>query len=308
MLESSITFLRCVRCGSKLELDIFRLDKEIEEGILECKKCTLVFPVIEKIPFLWDDFSKYLSFRKILGGKLYQLSNTEKMRKFLKSSLSKTIRCNDDRTALEERWSKIYQNSKRSKFYSLIKKNLNSIEKSKLVLEYGCSIGIMTSSLADCHNMVFGIDRSFSALRYAKKSSKNNLEYIVADSMSPIFGKLQFDLVLALNVLELMEPVEIIKQVSKQISTGYFVISDPYDFDRGTKSVKKFVDEFTLRTNLENLGFKISSKTKKPSFLPWNLKINPRATLNYKSDLIICKKPNPSQVKLQTRKIVVQNS
>jgi len=54
MLESTVTFLRCVRCGSKLELDVFKLDKEIEEGILECKKCTLVFPIIEKIPFLWD--------------------------------------------------------------------------------------------------------------------------------------------------------------------------------------------------------------------------------------------------------------
>ena len=294
MLESSITFLRCIRCGSKLELDVFKFDKEIDEGILECKKCRLIFPIIEKIPFLWDDFSKYLSCRKMLGGKLYQICDTRKMKKILKVSLSKTIRCDEDRTMIEERWSKIYQNSKSSKFYSLIKKNLSSIKKSKLVLEYGCSIGIMASFLADRHDMVFGVDRSFSALRYAKKSSKNNLEYIVADSLSPIFGKSQFDLVLALNILELIEPVEIMKHVSKQITTGYFVISDPYDFDRGVKSVKKFVDEFTVRANLENLGFKISSKTKKPSFLPWNLKLNPRATLNYKSDLIICKKSNNS--------------
>ncbi len=290
MLESTVTFLRCVRCGSKLELDVFKLDKEIEEGILECKKCTLVFPIIEKISFLWDDFSKYLSFRKVLGGKLYRLTNTEKMKSFLKSSLSKTIQTNDDRTALEERWSKIYQNNQSSKFYSLMKKNFASIKRSKLVLEYGCSIGIMTSFLADSHDMVFGIDRSFSALRYAKKSLKNNLDYIISDFPSPVFGRLQFDLILALNVLELMEPLELLKQVSKQISAGYFIISDPYDFDRGTSSVKKPVDEQTLRSNLQNLGFKISSKTKKPSFLPWNLKLNPRATLNYKSDLIIAKK------------------
>ena len=289
MLEFSLEFLRCVRCGSKLELDIFQLDKEIEEGILECKKCKLTFPIIEKIPILWDDFSKYLSSRKILGGKLYQLTTSGKMKKFLKFSLSKTIRNRDDRTALEERWSKIYQNSKSSKFYSLIKKNLDSI-KSKLVLEHGCSIGIMTSYLADSHDMVFGIDRSFSALRYAKKSSRPNLDYIVADSLSPVFGKLQFDLVLALNVLELIEPLELLKHVSKQISKGYFVISDPYDFDRGVNSVRKSFDESTLRTNMKNLGFKISTKTKKPSYLPWNLKLNPRATLNYKVDLLIGRK------------------
>ncbi len=212
------------------------------------------------------------------------------MKKFMKFSLSQTNQITDDRTALEERWSKIYQNNKSSKFYSIIKKNLNFITKSKLVLEYGCSIGIITSSLADCHEMVFGIDRSFSALRYAKKSSKNNLDYVVADSLSPVFGKLQFDLILALNILELVEPLDLLKQVSKQISSGYFVISDPYDFDRGKNSVKKPIDESILRTNLSNLGFKISTKTKNPSYIPWNLKLNPRATLNYKVDLIICKK------------------
>lgn len=289
MLESSLEFLRCVRCGSELSLDVFKLDKEVEEGILECKKCNLEFPIIEKIPILWDDFPKYLSSRKTLGGKLYQLSHTEPLKKFLKSSLSKINQVGDDRTALEERWSLIYQNSKKTSFYSLIQKNLNSIKKLNLVLEYGCSIGIMTLSLAESHNMVFGIDRSFSALRIAKKSFKNNLDYVVADFLSPVFGKLQFDLVLALNVLDLIEPIEFLNHVSKQITAGYFVLADPYDFDRGINSVKKHLDESTLRTNLQNLGFKISPKTKNPSYIPWNLKLNSRATLNYKVDFIIAK-------------------
>lgn len=289
MLEHTLEFLRCVGCGSKLELDTLQMKKEIEEGILECKKCSLAFPIIEKIPILWDDFSKYLSHRKVLSGQLYQLSKTEKMKSFLKSSLSKTIPT-DDRTAMEDRWSKIYQNSMHTKFYSLIRNNLDSLPKSNLVLEHGCSIGTVTSSLADSNNTVFGIDRSFSALRFAKKTFKYNLDYVVADSLSPVFGKLQFDLVIALNILELIEPLELLKHVSKQITFGYFVISDPYDFDRGVNSVKKSLDEFTLRTNLEKFGFKISAKTKNPSYLPWNLKLNSRAVLNYKVDLVIGKK------------------
>ena len=290
MLESSLQFLRCVRCNSELELNAFKLGQEIEEGILECKKCNLEFPVIEKIPILWDDFSKYLSFHKILGGKLYQLVQTESLKKFLKFSLSKANRVSDDRTALEERWSLIYQNSKSSKFYSSIKNNLNFIKKSNLVLEYGCSIGTMTSFLAESHKMVFGIDRSFTALRYAKNLYKNNLDYVVADFLSPVFGNLQFDLILALNVLELVEPAELLNHVSKQISTGYFIITDPYDFDRGVNSVKKPLDETTLRMNLKNLGFKIMFKTKIPSDISWNLKLNSRATLNYKVDFVIGKK------------------
>ncbi|AFS83289.1 methyltransferase domain-containing protein [Candidatus Nitrosopumilus sediminis] len=289
MLESSLEFLRCVRCGSKLELNAFKLDKEIEEGILECKKCNLEFPIIDKIPVLWDDFTAYISPRKKLGSKLYQSLENQHLKKFLKSSLSKNPH-NEDRTELEERWSKIYENSRNSKFYSLIKGSIDNLPKSDLVLEHGCSIGIMTSYLADSNKMVFGVDRSFSALQIAKKSYKNNLDYFIADSLSSVFGKLQFSLILALNILELIEPMELLKHMSKQISSGYLVISEPYDFDRGTNSVRKPLDEFTLRTTLNEFDFKITAKTKKPSYLPWNLKLNPRATLNYKVDFIIGKK------------------
>lgn len=289
MLESSLEFIRCVRCGAKLELEVLNQNQEIEEGILECKKCNLQFPIIEKIPVLWDDFSEYLSSRKILGGKLYQTTQNKKLKSFLRNSLLKNSP-NDDRSALEERWSKIYQTSKNSKFYSMIKQNLKPHSKTNLVLEYGCSIGIITSHLADFSNFVFGVDRSFSALRHAKKTQKNNLDYIVADSLSSVFGLTKFDLIIALNILELIEPQEFLKQVSNQISNGILVISDPYDFDRGIHSVKNPLDEYSLRTKMEEFGFKISAKTKKPSFIPWRLKLNSRAILDYKVDLVIGKK------------------
>ena len=290
MHEFSLNLLRCVRCGSKLELDVFKKETEIDEGILECKKCTLCFPIIKKIPIIWDDFSKYISERMMLGGKLFNFASHDKMKKFLKHTLSISKRNTDDRTTLEERWSRIYQNSQKSKFYSIIKNELDTVPKSKLVLEYGCSIGIMTSFLANSNQNVFGIDRSFSAISVAKKIQKDNLDYFVADLMSDVFGNTKFDLILALNVLELVEPKDLLQYISQQIPTGHFVISDPYDFDRGKNSVKKPLDELTLRTSLDELGFTISVKTKKPSYLTWNLKLNPRSTLNYKVDLIIAKK------------------
>lgn len=290
MHEFSLNFLRCIRCGSKLELDVFKKETEIEEGILECKKCTLCFPIIKKIPIIWDDFSKYISERMMLGGKLFHSVSHDKMKKFLKHSLSISKRNTDDRTTLEERWSNIYQNSQKSKFYSIIKNELDAIPKSKLVLEYGCSIGILSNFLADSNQTVFGIDRSFSAISVAKKTQKDNLDFFVADLMSDIFAEIKFNLILALNVLELVEPKDLLQHISKQIPKGNFVISDPYDFDRGKNSVKKPIDELALRTSLEELGFAISNKTKKPSYLTWNLKLNPRTILNYKVDLIIAKK------------------
>jgi 2-polyprenyl-3-methyl-5-hydroxy-6-metoxy-1,4-benzoquinol methylase/uncharacterized protein YbaR (Trm112 family) len=290
MYESSLNFLRCVRCGSKLEIDVFRKEKEIEEGILECKKCSMCFPIIQKIPVLWDDFSKYISERMMLGGKLFRSVSNSKMKKFLKHALSNSKRNTDDRTTLEDRWSKIYQKSQKSKFYSVIKNELSVLPKSNLILEYGCSIGIISSILANSNQNVFGIDRSFSAISIAKKTQKENLDYFVADLMSDVFGKTKFDLILALNVLELVEPEDLLKHISQQISNGVLVISDPYDFDRGKYSVKKPLDEFALRTFLEKMGFTISTKTTRPSYLTWNLKINSRSTLNYKVDLIIANK------------------
>jgi len=287
--EFSLDYLRCIKCNSKLELDVFKKQNEIEEGLLECKKCKSLYPIIEKIPILWEDFPNYISNRRKLGGRLVN-SVSIKMKKFLKHSLSRKIPNVEDRTNLEERWANIYQNSKRSRFYSKIKRELEILPKSKLVLEYGCSIGIMSPFLAESNQFVFGVDRSFKAIKIATSKSKDNLDYFVADSLSPIFGKTKFDLILALNLLELIEPAEFLKQISSQIQNGTLIITDPYDYDRGKNSVKNPFDENTLRQNLKNLKFKITSKTSNPSNISWNLKLNPRTTLNYKVDLVVAKK------------------
>ncbi len=282
-------YLRCIRCSSKLELDVFKKQIEIEEGILECKNCHSLYPIVEEIPILWDDFANYISNRRMLGGKLVK-SSSMKMKKFLKNSLTRNSKGIEDRTNLEERWSAIYQNSQRSRFYSIIKNKLRKLPNFGLVLEYGCSIGIMSSFLADSNQTVFGIDRSFSAIKLAKKKSRENLDYFVADSTSPIFGKTNFELIVALNLLELIEPVDFLKQISGQIHNGFLVISDPYDYDRGKNSIKNPLDEYTLRQNLKNLGFKIMQNTDNPSEISWNLNLNPRTKLNYKVDLVVAKK------------------
>ena len=290
MLESTFHLLKCTSCASKLDLDVLAFENEIQEGILTCVKCGLKYPIIEKIPIMWNNFPRYLSTRKSLGGHLYKNVKQKKMKEFVKSSLSDLTYAKEDLHVVEERWSKIYQNSKTSKFYSVMKKYLNDIPKSKWVLEHGCSVGLLSSHLAEIHENVLGIDRSFSALKIAKKSSKNNLDFVLADSLSSIFGQSKFNLVIGLNVLELVEPHQFLDHISKQISSGYLFISDPYDFERGSKSVKVPIDEKTLRSLIKNLGLKISTKTLSPSYISWNLKINPRTTLNYKVDLIVAKK------------------
>ena len=290
MLESTHAILRCVNCGSKLELEILESSSEIDEGFLACVKCGMQFPIIERIPIMWNDFSSYLSERKSLSGYLYKNIRHKKLKNYLKDALSGIIFTKEDRHIVEERWSEIYQNSKTTKFYSEMKKHLDAIPKSEWVLEHGCSIGLLASYLSKKHDHVLGVDRSFSALKIAKKSLKDNLDFVLSDSLSGALGQFQFNLVLGMNVLELIEPTEFLKLVSKQISSGHLFISDPYDFERGSNSVKTRINEKTLRSQIENLGFEISASTVDPSYISWILKINPRATLSYEVDLIIAEK------------------
>ena len=95
---------------------------------------------------------------------------------------------------------------------------------------------------------------------------------------------------LALNLLELVEPVELLNIMFKQVNHGYIIISDPYDYDRGKNSVRTPLYENDIRKKFHNLGMSIMYNTKNPNSFSWNLKINKRTTLNYKVDLVIGKK------------------
>ena len=212
------------------------------------------------------------------------------MKSFVKKSLSKIHKKVEDRSEIEKRWVKIYQNSKESKFYSKIKKQLDLIPKQKFVLEHGCSIGNISKHLAKKHETVFGIDRSFSAISEAKKIKNKNLDFFVADSLEHPFARQKFGLILGLNLLEIIEPQKFLKILSKQMKKGTILLSDPYDYERANYSVKNQLNETQIRRTLQKNGFKITHNTKKPSNIPWNLTLNPRAELQYKVDLIIAKK------------------
>ena len=291
MLESSLEFLGCPRCGSALEMNAFGPDAEIMEGIMQCRRCLLQFPVVQGIPILWDDPAGYLSCRRTLGGRLYRLAATPQLKEFLKACMSGSVKPDPakpgpDMTALEDRWTGIYQNSRDSEFYSVLKTALGSVPGSGPVLEHGCSIGIMASHLADSHDVVLGADRSFGALMHARKHRRGNLDYVVADSLSRVFDRQKFDLVLAMNILNIVDPFRLLRHISGQIDCGHVMISDPYDYDRSTVPVQK-IDTRALRTGLEGLGFEISPDTREPSYIPWHLRINERTTMQYMVDLVV---------------------
>ena len=289
LLDFTEKYLRCVKCGSNLSVDSLVSETEIQEGFLNCIQCKAVYPIISSVPFMLDDLSLYFSIRMSLGGKLLLLSKSDKMKLFVKDVLRKINRVSDDTSALEEKWVGIYKHSMRSQFYSKIKNLTHKLPVSDLVLEHGCSIGQVSRESAKRNLHVFGIDKSFYGILEAKKHQRKNSDFIVADSLNTPFGKQRFDLVIALNLLDIVEPHQLLQKITRQ-SKKFLILSDSYDFERGKNSVKLKTSPEELRLIVKNSGFKLIQHTAKPSYIPWNLNVNSRLRLDYKVDLIIAQK------------------
>jgi len=282
--------LFCIKCNGTLDLEILNEASEITEGFLYCKKCHMKFPIIAKIPIMLENLPQFLENRSSLGGFLLKSSLTKNMKQFIKHIMSKIKKSNTDFFDTEKRWTKIYLSNKNSSFYKSIKSHLSQIPQKEFVIEYGSSIGVISNSLGLKHSNVFGIDTSFSALLEAKRNSQKNCEYVLSNVLLHPFGKKKFDLIIALNLFELVEPLSLLNTISSQIRNGSIFLSDPYDYDRGKNSVKHPLNEKQIRKTLHQKNFVITKKTKVPSNITWNLKINDRTNLIYKVDIIHARK------------------
>ena len=291
MNRNNSQFIFCIKCKGKLSLEILdERESVIKEGFFSCSKCNSKYPIISKIPILVEDLTQFFTNRPFLGKWLIKSSLTNTMKKFIKKNIPIIPKSEFDLSANEAFWTEIYRNNKRSIFYKNIKSQLSKLPPKNFVVEYGSSIGTISNMLALKHKQVFGIDKSFFALVEASKKSPENCTHILSDVIKHPFGTKKFDLVVALNLFDIVEPSLLIKTISKQISNGLIFLSDPYDYNRGKNSVKKPLDENQIRLTLNQNGFEITKNTKKPTKITWNIKFNDRISINYKVDIIIARK------------------
>lgn len=190
---------------------------------------------------------------------------------------------------LKKKWVGIYRNSRRSKFYARIRNLAMHLPASDFVLEHGCSIGHVAREYAKRNSLVFGIDKSFFSILEAKRNQRGNSDFVVADSLNHPFGNKKFDLVLALNLLDIVEPRQLIKVMTRQ-SGRFLVLSDPYDFERGKGSVKSTISPEEIRSIIRKSRFGLIYGTTSAQFIPWKLSMNSRLSLNYKVDLLVARR------------------
>ncbi len=144
------------------------------------------------------------------------------------------------------------------------------ISKSDLVLECACGTGIMTRIIAPKCRKIVATDFSKKMLRQAKRKLRNhkNIKYRYADITDLKFRDGAFDVVVAANVIHLLnEPEKAMSELHRVVKSGGVILIPTYISQEANSSAiitklfnkmgANFQNEFdmvTYRTFFEKMG------------------------------------------------------
>ncbi|MGI0022891.1 MAG: class I SAM-dependent methyltransferase [Nitrososphaeraceae archaeon] len=313
MKEKITLDLRCVNrtCKKgKLDLDsILQVRDDCIEGFLSCKYCNSEYLILDGVPLLVENFSKYASQRINTFGKWIVNCKSSRIKSYLKSEGLKihgpTM---SDRYEENSRWYDSYLHFRYDfppgdRLLSLLKKEIKPDNIYKMLtdenlslngigLDIGCSIGSSTFELSKKLSYVFGVDLSFSFILEARKIMQNrkidNIEFVVSDATNLPFESHFFQSIVALNVIDRIDFYKLVSAVNACLKKqGKLIIFDPYDsVDNNSKDK---LDSIQVRKKLESMGYNTESGD---SYIPWILKVNERCYLFYFVDLVVATKIN----------------
>lgn len=311
MIERFVSDLRCVnnsctKNGLTLE-SLKEIGDECIEGFLTCNVCNSKYPVIQGVPIVLQNFHEYARRRIVIYGKWITNSKSSGLKDFLRSEGTKIhFRTSNDLYEENNLLYRTYLNN-HNKYYlddrllSLLKRKIEpdhiykmlgkkSLNLSGIGLDIGCSFGSSTFELAKRLPLVFGVDLSFSFILEARKriheKMVKNVEFIVSDAIKLPFESRFFQSVVALNLVDRVDPHKLIDSINSCINdNGKLILIDPYHFVNENSNEQS--SSIQIRKMVEKLGYKIESKE---SYIPWILKMNQRSYLFYFVDFIVAKR------------------
>jgi SAM-dependent methyltransferase/uncharacterized protein YbaR (Trm112 family) len=320
MRTQLIRHLACIRhYGGNRSLSIDLLESgngnECSEGFLKCEECNQLYPVIDGVALLVHDVAEYISARPSLLGKWILSSQNSRMKEYLKEISLTLPKLNKSQgNDLYEIDGSLYDSynwaqfdfDSNDRFLALLKHKMypndlyNKVVHSTATnldgaaLDLGCSSGYAAFQLAKKFAYVIGIDLSFSFIGEARMRMEalrlGNLDFVVADCLKPPFLPNKFDLVIALNIIELMDAEQLSSSIHRLLKeSGEVAFSSPYDYNRIEQGDR--VTPQSFRHLLQRTGFRIESRyVTNESFIPWTLKINERTYLFYYVDYLRARK------------------
>jgi len=285
---------------------------ECIEGVLLCSECNSQFPIISGVAVIVSNLEDYCSDRRTMLGQWFTQVKSEELKKLIRNiSLSIESKTYSDRYETDGLYFQSYkwlhnENFESDKFLHLMRWKIKPSDVYRkltsgimfnpegMALDLGCSLGLATFELAKKFSFVFGIDKSFSFIKEARKKQMDqnisNTEFFVGDIIQLPFRSQKFDLIFGLNIIEFVSIENLLKLVHSLLKPhSNFIITSPYDYNREMVFDQKINDN-SIRTIIRKNGFEISNRTEKESYIPWILKINERTYLFYFLDYIEAKK------------------
>jgi len=300
--------LVCPSCRKHTErgLELHTVEAD-GEGLLRCRGCARLYPVIDGIPVLLRDLSQADHF-----GLLAALGPPQ--------SLAALGSAGPDDSALPHMLEQLstYLETWRTGFEAVAAK-LRERPRVGLVLELGCGVGRALFELAQKADAVVGLDRSGSLLRaarvllrgeelpYASKlagrsharasvlapAAAANVGLVCADALDPPFSPGSFDRVAALNLLDNVRSPRALLHHLHQLAApgGEILLSSPFSWRDG------IVDEperlpgpdpaASLRKEVQALGWTVEDEAD----LPWTLRRDARSETVYQVYFMRARRP-----------------
>ncbi len=140
------------------------------------------------------------------------------------------------------------------KIYKYIKPNM-------LVLDFGCGTGVSSRAISKAAEQVIGIDYSDKMIDIAKTSTndESNIKYLVGTIDDEEVNSVKYDVVLALNVLHLVDDLELTLQKINHIlkPSGMLISATPClgEKNKVTKFLFKLLSKVRLLIQVNPISF-----------------------------------------------------
>jgi SAM-dependent methyltransferase/uncharacterized protein YbaR (Trm112 family) len=232
MQEKLLEYLCCPDCRGSLDPTIFQTEnryfEEIIEGILFCKDCEIVYPVIDGVPRMLP--TSLADNREFLSKHADRLDEIKKAKNFSAELLEykRTFQPTADSFGFE--WNKYKVTTREEDFvtffgltgvdplfyqkheyddiftYYPTREDLEKVDtsflESRLVLDVGCGMGKYTDLVSDLGAEVVGLDLSLSLLRAREKTRhKPNVHLVQGNIFFPPLKRDLFDFIFSVGVL-----------------------------------------------------------------------------------------------------------